>query len=231
MKFYFCLSCFLTGLLFLKTAYSESAKENTSKSKELNDASTFTYQMKKVEKTVRNNKTESGDWSIYLQYPAITNPEKQKIVDTVNLKIESIVSQYSCGEIGERSFIADVVFLSSEIFSLTYEAMIMCPKMPRPDFEAGAITFELTTGKQIQLKEHIKKDKHTSLRKLISERAKLKIEERESSCPSIPEYNIVFPSEQGINFSYVSSYHGNVQCNYEITLGRKEASAFFIKLP
>jgi hypothetical protein len=73
------------------------------------------------------------------------------ILKKINDRFNGIVSNYKCNPKADLYFTSKVVFESEDILSVKYNALYSCESMPGPSSYEGGVTFDLTTGEEIDI--------------------------------------------------------------------------------
>ncbi|MBU3917690.1 hypothetical protein KKA14_19355 [bacterium] len=94
-------------------------------------------------------------WEQSVRFPIVKGPEA-KVVQRINTSIQTLLNRFKCDPKAELLFTSNVKHQNDGVLSLKYNANYMCRTMPNPSGYEGGITFDLSSGRIITLKNELK---------------------------------------------------------------------------
>ncbi len=185
------------------------------------------YRMQQDDKNIEDSASPLGYWEQLVSYPVIAGSSPS--TDRINKAIKTQAYQFSCGSLGDYTFTATVHSIDRAILSISYEAMWLCPQMPAPDSDTGALVFNVITGKPIKLNDEFAsagkfdsfaRDITEKLGQLVSE--KNKSNQMDCEIPSI--YSFYYKKNDALVFVSSPDIHSDSACAVEVEIPFKDMS-------
>ncbi len=211
-----------------------SKGENEINSKVSEDSSTqaeklvseVSYGMFSNEKTVKDDGSPMGEWTLSESYPELKGKVKDNVKAKINKSIRELPKKYKCPSGGEHTFTSNVKFINNRIFSMSYEAMWYCPPMASPDSTTGALTFNLNTGDNILIEsQYINRDSPYMLNKLISKKIK-DMSKNRKKCLLKNNFNYYYKVKNALIFVFDMKQHSDSGCITEVKVENNELVRF-----
>jgi hypothetical protein len=114
-------------------------------------AGQFEYQLRTEETSVQDDRFPFGFWEVTRVYPEILSGNHPAAARAANDRIEGLVYQYRCDDMGDEVFHTRKVYLGNGVLSMSYEAVWTCASMPSPESETGFLNLDLASGSGIDL--------------------------------------------------------------------------------
>ena len=202
----------------ISTEQTLSAPQNT--------ISAVSYRMISTEDGEDDASLAQGYWQSLTSYPELNGQIKEPVKIKINEAIIKLSKEYSCETYGDYSFSSDVTFINSELFSMTYEIMWLCPKMASPDSTIGALNYNLLTGEVIHLEsEFANASAHNDLLLMLSN--KLSSQNKDNKdCPAKDKYSYFYKTKTSLFFVADVQQHSDSGCITEIEISKDEMTKY-----
>ena len=203
---------------------SKGSEDLSAQSK--NTVSEVSYKMLSNEKTVKDDDSPMGEWTLSESYPELKGKVKDDVKAKINKSIRSLSKKYKCKSKGEHTFTSNVKYLSPEIFSINYEAMWYCPPMASPDSTTGAITFNLISGNNVLIEsQYINSEASSAFNKFLSKKINSQLNSGEE-CSIKNNFDYYYKVKNALVFVYDVEQHSDSGCITEIKIINNELVKF-----
>lgn len=191
------------------------------------------FEIIKIEEKTPDPAHELGSWDKTLAYPKLIGPYSETLKAQVNSEIERSANAFKCSGNGDQAFTATVTHATDKLFSFKYEAMHMCAKSPRPSSKQGAYTYNMQTGKLMDLDSEFmdpstKNDFTAMATKRLNEGVAKEERETEMECPKPIDIGYFFVTSTGVAVAYRADDHYYSACTTEVEIS-KEALRRYLK--
>ncbi|GGY74607.1 hypothetical protein [Marinobacter zhanjiangensis] len=111
----------------------------------------FEYELRSEEASVQDDRFPFGYWEVTRVYPEIVSASHPSAANAANQRIDALVHQARCEDMGDEAFHAREIYLGNGILSMAYEAVWTCASMPSPESETGFLNLDLVAGSELDL--------------------------------------------------------------------------------
>ena len=191
------------------------------------------FEMVEVDEKIPDPSYDLGYRDKTLAYPKLIGAFPENIKAQVNREVERSANAFKCSGTGDQSFTATVTHATDKLFSFKYEAMRMCAKSPRPSSTQGAYTYNMQTGKLVNLDSEFTdpsaKNAFTEMAtKRLTEGVAKEERETEIECPKPIDIGYFFVTSAGVAVAYRAEDHYYSACTTEVEIS-KEALRRYLK--
>lgn len=190
------------------------------------------HEQKIISRTVQDEMSPLGFWETQIEYPIFVNPSKNAALTAINSDISVVAEKYHCDDDrGDKQFMASIAYLSEFVVSMQYTDTWLCAGMPHPDGRAGAITYNIKTGKPITLADElIDSAENDFSQKIITQLNQgLETKESDNSCEQVSSWSYFYLTETGIAFTHSSNDYSESHCTIEIQISTKDMQKYLNK--
>ncbi|MGH9258309.1 MAG: hypothetical protein ACRD08_00185 [Acidimicrobiales bacterium] len=158
-----------------------------------------------------------------MRYPQIERGVAPEIRNAVNQTIAAHARKHACAGPGDQQFTAAVTRSDATVLSMKYEAMWMCPSMPAPQSNDGGLTFDLGTGRRVQLDEELADPaRRDALDRRVVRDAMAAVSRKlgpgATECPEPVRTSEFYVTHSGVVFVGMFPAHVDAACAVEVSI-------------
>jgi len=194
-------------------------------------ASTVELRYVETEQRTPSESAPGGSWVKSVRYPQIEGGVASEIQSAVNQAIAAHVAKYACDGPGDQQFTGVATRGDGTLLSVKYEAMWMCASMPAPQSKTGGLTFDLRTGRRVDLGEEVADaSRRDALERRVVQGAKAaasrKLGRDAAYCPEPGRTSEFFLTDSAAVFVGMFPSHVDAACDVEVSIPLGELRPF-----
>lgn len=182
----------------------------------------FEYELRSEEASVQDDRFPFGYWEVTRVYPEILSASHQSAANAANQRIDALVHQARCDDMGDEAFHAREIYLGNGILSVAYEAVWTCASMPSPESETGFLNLDLVGGSELDLEaQFLDRDSYESFQEQAVEALNQELEAqmagKSETCPEATSITGFHFDGENLWATSQSGEEGTAACSVKVS--------------